>query len=559
MLIAGIDVGGTHTDGVLLRGKEVKAQVKVPTRPQLDEVLQEVWWRLLDESGAQPDQVARLTCSTTLVTNLVASGELEPVGLVLIPGGGLEPSLFYYGAAAVLEVRGMVDFRGRELLPVDEGEVREAARYLLRQGVRRVVVVGKFGPRYPEQERRVAAWLRQEAPELKVLCGSEVVGGLGFPRRAATAVLTAAVQAPVQRFFPQLQRGLSVESAAPALLLLRADGGTMPLAYALRRPVETAFSGPAASAMGALALLPPGSSCVVLDVGGTTTDLALLLEGQPLLCHRGARLGGRALQLVALALRSLPLGGDSWVRVEEGKMRVGPERRGPPYACGGPVPTVSDACQLLGLARIGDESLAWEAMEKVGVGLGGQDPRAAAQAVLDHVTQRLAAAVQEALEEWAQEPAYRLWQLRHRLPAPRRLVGVGAAARGLVPNVARRLGWEEVIPPLAPVANALGAALARVTLSRTYVLDTQQGRVSVLETGDQEQLRHGGDLLPPEAEELTLGFFRREAQALGIDPQGAKIVSAELFNVVRHWRRVGRIYQIEVRLPPGVLFAPELP
>ncbi|WP_165847716.1 hydantoinase/oxoprolinase family protein [Ammonifex thiophilus] len=554
MAIVGIDVGGTHTDGVLLVGRTLKAWTKLPTREDLGAVLTEVWHRLLEEGGVKPEEVSRITFSTTLITNLVAKKELPPVGLVLIPGGGVDPSLFYYGAASTLEIRGMVDFRGRELVPVDEKEVEEAARLLCRQGLKRVAVVGKFSSRYPAQEERVAEWLRRIAPELEITLGSKVAGGLGFPRRAATAVLTAAIKERFEAFYRELQEGIGRAGCPASLFLLRADGGTMPLAYALQRPVETAFSGPAASAMGALALSQPDLSAAVMDVGGTTTDIALLLEGRPLTYSRGAVLEGRLLQLASLAVHSVPLGGDSWVRVEGGELRVGPERKGVPYACGGPVPTLTDALRVLNLSSFGDERRAWEAMRQVGEGLGEKDPQATARAVLGQAVRKLAEAVKVAFERWAQEPAYRLWQVKYQLPRPQKLVGVGAAAWGLVPEVARRLGLKPLVPHLAPVANALGAALARVTLSRTYVLDTQQGRISVLETGKQERLNQGGDLLPPEAEELALELFRREARASGIDPEGARITSSEVFNVVRHWRRVGRIYEIEVRLPAGVLF-----
>ncbi|ACX52133.1 Hydantoinase/oxoprolinase [Ammonifex degensii KC4] len=554
MAIVGIDVGGTHTDGVLLVGRTLKAWTKLPTREDLGAVLTEVWHRLLEEGRVKPEEVSRITFSTTLITNLVAKKELPPVGLVLIPGGGVDPSLFYYGAASTLEIRGMVDFRGRELVPIDEKEVEEAACLLRQQGLRRVAVVGKFSHRYPAQEERVAEWLHRIAPELEITLGSKVAGGLGFPRRAATAVLTAAIKEHFDAFYRGLQEGISRASCPASLFLLRADGGTMPLAYALQRPVETAFSGPAASAMGALALSQPDLSAVVLDVGGTTTDIALLLEGHPLTYSRGAVLEGRLLQLSSLAVHSVPLGGDSWVRVERGELRVGPERKGGPYACGGPVPTLTDALRVLNLSSFGDEKRAWEAMRQVGEELGGKDPQATARVVLDQAVRELAEAVRVTLERWAQEPAYRLWQVKHQLPRPQKLIGVGAAASGLVPEVARWLGLEPFVPPLAPVANALGAALARVTLSRTYVLDTQQGRISVLETGKQERLNRRGDLLPPEAEELALELFRREALSLGIDPEGARVTSSEVFNVVRHWRRVGRIYEIEVRLPPGVLF-----
>ena len=142
--------------------------------------------------------------------------------------------------------------------------------------------------------------------------------------------------------------------------------GTLPFEQAAKKPVETIFSGPAASTLGVLALTPPGQTSVVLDVGGTTTDLALILSGRPLLASRGARIEQRLTHVRAFATKSVALGGDSILKAWNGSIRILPWRAGPAYCLGGPEPTPTDALRHAGLTDIGAATRAGEAMRQLG-------------------------------------------------------------------------------------------------------------------------------------------------------------------------------------------------
>ena len=145
---------------------------------------------------------------------------------------------------------------------------------------------------------------------MEIVRGFEVSGQLNFLRRAVTAYYTAVTRDKWARFADSIKEALRKRGIVSPINILKADGGTMPLEVSLHNPCETVFSGPAASVMGAFALTMDQQTSVVVDIGGTTTDLALILEGRPLYASRGAVLAV-VIRIRSFAVRSMALGGDS--------------------------------------------------------------------------------------------------------------------------------------------------------------------------------------------------------------------------------------------------------
>lgn len=551
-MLVGIDVGGTNTDAVVVEEKRVVAWAKTPTNPDdLVLTLREALDRVL--TGIRSEKVQRVVFSTTLITNLIASGKTEPVALLIIPGPGANPGLFAELQGAYL-LSGAIDYRGRETAGLDREEAEKVIGRIEADGYRRVAVVGKFSSRNPGHEEWVANLIRKLHPDWKVEMGGRTAGRLGFPRRAATTRLTAAVRENYEVFTHQVEAAVRDRGIQAPILVLKADGGTMPLAVSANRPVETIFSGPAASTMGVLALIPAGETAVVADIGGTTTDLALILSGEPLLASKGARVGGQLTQVRSFATRSIALGGDSRVSVREGTLVIGPERDGPACCLGGPAPTPTDALRLLGLTEIGDRERAETAMSVLGSELGLDAP-AAARLVVDQVVDRLAAAIGQMFREWEAEPAYRIWELKQKVKIrPDAVAGVGGGAPAIIPLLADRLGCRQVVSGYAGVANALGAALARPTLLRSLRIDTERETLSVAEEGLVEPL-HEKKMTLAEAETAARRRLLRAAAAEGIrvEAEDVQVLYSEVFNMVRGWTTTGRLFEIEVQVPPGLV------
>ena len=285
-MLVGIDVGGTYTDAVLIDQGRAIRQVKVASLH--NQVLKSIL-NALDEilHGISPQQIERVAFSTTLVTNAIVQGTMERAGLFIMPGPGADWQGRLAGEPMVLS--GVVDHRGRVRQDTSEQEVRQASRRMEQTKV--FAVSGKFAVRNPAQEKRVADWIAEEREPRYIACGSEVSGNLNFIRRTNSAYYNAAVWPRFQEFADAAAAALHARGIQAPLLILKADGGTLPLAKARELPVESIFTGPAASALGVMALCPPGVPAVSLDIGGTTTDIALWRGGAPLMDAKGAAVG----------------------------------------------------------------------------------------------------------------------------------------------------------------------------------------------------------------------------------------------------------------------------
>ncbi|HWQ19300.1 MAG TPA: hydantoinase/oxoprolinase family protein, partial [Methanotrichaceae archaeon] len=422
------------------------------------------------------------------------------------------------------------------------------------RGIQKVAVVGKFGQRNHAQEILAREIISRIVPSLQVELGHQVSGQLNFPRRAATTMLTIATKDHYRQFVEQMTKALTQRRISSPVYILKADGGTLPLDKSVQMPVETIFSGPAASIMGVMALTEPGKTSVVVDIGGTTTDLALILDGKPLLSSKGAKVESLLTHVRAFAVKSVAIGGDSAVNLANDCITVGPDRKGPALCMGGPGPTPTDAMRVLGLSTIGDASLAKKAMADLGNKLG-RTPSEAAQMVIDAVVEKIVSEVDQMFLEWEQEPAYHVWEImkKEKLSA-QNVVGVGGAAPPLVPMVAKRLGAKAVVPEYAPVANAIGAAVARPTLTLNLRIDTEQGKYYVAEDGLTGKVS-GKKMDLEQAEEMARKLLAERAQRLGIGEYAkeAEVTHSEIFNMIRGWSTVGRLLDVRMEIPAGIL------
>ncbi len=550
-MLIGLDVGGTFTDAVLIDKGAVVRKIKFPTyQEDLFKSLMNALEPLLETVTNQ--SIQRIVTSTTLITNMIATNNVEPVGMVLIPGPGRNPSTYNFEVPHTFVLSGAINFRGKEIDSLKDSEIMFCIEQVKQAGLRRVAIVGKFSQRNKTHEQTVANLFAKHCPDIRLVLGHQVSSQLNFPRRVVTALLTLATQDKFRDFYDQLSTALSQRGIDAPLYILKADGGTLPFEQAVRRPVETIFSGPAASTLGVLALTPAGQTSVVLDVGGTTTDLALILSGRPLLASRGARIEQRLTHIRAFATKSVALGGDSMLRVDKGSLQILPRRAGPAYCLGGPEPTPTDAMRYSGLTDIGDAQRAGEAMRQLG-GTLGLPPDKAASLVLDQMVKRITGEIQAMFLAWEEEPAYRIWELLQKQKVrPQNIVGIGGSAPAILPLLGQATGCRTLAPEHHEVANAIGAALARVTLRLTFHFDTERNFYFIEETGLQEKL--SGQLSSlADAEQFSISSIKQAGEQLGIAPLAEpELVYSEMFNMVRGWRTTGRLYDVCVQFPPGI-------
>ncbi|MDR1701264.1 MAG: hydantoinase/oxoprolinase family protein, partial [Sporomusaceae bacterium] len=506
--------------------------------------------------GVDKAEIKRVALSTTIVTNTLVEGKEDRAALFLLPGPGL--NLAGLTPVEPVVLAGYTDHRGREAAAPERGEVKSVCQKFKKSaaGFQAAAVAGKFSVRNPAAELVVAEWVAEFLNPAHITVGSEISGTLNFLRRANSAYYNAAVWRTFQNFRAEIALALERRGLKAPVYVLKADGGTMPLATAAKLPVEAIFTGPAASVMGVMALakLTEGQA-VSLDIGGTTTDIALWQNQAPLLAPGGAKINAFPTVVRSFWLRSVGVGGDSYVRRENGELKVGPVRLGPAMALAGTSPTVFDAVRYLELSDYGSKEKAAQAMSLLAE---KDEPLAAVAAqVVEKAASLIAAAIKEMLNEKQALPVYKVADIvKETQFYPDAIIGVGGAAKGLAEKVAQQFNIPCQIPPDALLANAVGAASAKPTTAVTLRADTTEGYYSVPELLLKKPLKRSYFDLK-EAWDLAEKHLRERAAALHIPPEAANSterVYEEEFSVIRGFQTMGKIITCKLQICPGILY-----
>jgi N-methylhydantoinase A len=387
-----------------------------------------------------------------------------------------------------------------------------------------------------------------------VAMGHRVSGALNFPRRIATTYLNAALHRLHKRFSGALVQILTEKNLSGPRYLLKPDGGTVDLDRSIQWPAQTAQSGPAASVMGALALDGCDGTTLVLDIGGTTTDMAVVMDGVPLLKPLGIRLGPYHTLIRSLMTRSLGIGGDSEVRLTpDRRLRIGPLRKGRPAALGGPAPTPTDAMIVLGLLGMGNQHAARAAMESVGAPLGW-DPADTAERILQATAETIAESAKAFIYNINERPVYTIHEvLTDERVDPTSILIIGGPAPQVASYIERAFGLPCRFPRYHDVANAVGAAVARVTSEITLQADTQRGSVVIPEADIEERIDSRFDM--EQAIALGRAALCRQALGVGADEKELEIsiLERQAFNMIRGYSRAGRNIRLKMGITPGLI------
>jgi N-methylhydantoinase A/oxoprolinase/acetone carboxylase beta subunit len=330
----GVDTGGTYTDAVIV--DEAATQVigsakSLTTRGDLALGIGRAVDAALAGAGVAPTQVSLVSLSTTLATNALVEGQGGRVALIFIgfdaadlERGGLIEAL---KGDPVIHLAGGHSHAGAEAAPLDLVRL-EAEVAALADQVVGFAVAASFATRNPAHEVAARAVIRRVTGR-PVTCSHELSANLNGPKRALTAVLNARLIGMIDRLVAACERHLDAVGIVAPLMVVRGDGALISAAMVRERPIETILSGPAASIVGAR-WLTGESDALVSDIGGTTTDVALLRGGLPEIDPQGARVGGFRTMVEAVAMRTTGLGGDSEVHLIteglNGGLRLGPRR-----------------------------------------------------------------------------------------------------------------------------------------------------------------------------------------------------------------------------------------
>ena len=587
-MLLGLDVGGTFTDAVIIEGHRVVSSAK--RRTTKDNLMQGIG-EALDAVLASCDtsNIEQVTLSTTVVTNTIVEEKEQVVDLYVVTGPGRNVDDIF--PVSPIYLQGYTDHRGIVVERTSTDGVRDIARMVQeRSGTDLAAVSAKFGVRNPQEELSITEALQDMYNTISN--GSLLSGSLNFPRRTISAYFNSAVTPVFTVFKKNVEDALSARNIKAPLHILKADGGSLPMEHMVSRPVETAFTGPAATVLGLSALGAIGNAhTVALDIGGTTTDISLWKQGKPLMTKNGVSIREYPSAVRSFAVTSVGIGGESVVRIVDGEIMVGPERVGPSAALGGNEPTLGDALILLGHASYGDVELATQSLQQLadmlqadgkhgerentfenyGGNTFGDDSEntfedhnsekqyihnTSALDVAQHIVEKALETIQHGIDEVVQaenkRPVYVVADIVNPdVFAAAQIVVVGGTASSLGPSIGEFLNLPVIIPENAAVANAIGAALALSTIELTVHVDTKRRLLVIPELGIKQQtctLKRAEQVVERAKEALI-----EEALRLGLDKtQEVEVISIEDFPVVEGWQSMERLITVKVQLAAGV-------
>ncbi len=324
-LALGIDTGGTYTDGVIfgIKSRKIYSKTKVvTTRHNLNIAIENCLTSLLDKAKGNIDKqdIKMVSLSTTLATNSIVEGQGAEVGLVTIGKEINEqlPTPHYFNIKGGCNIKGKIQ---KEL------DLKNARMKIdrIKNKVDAFAVSGYLSIRNPKQENELKKLIK-DVTGYPVVCAHQLSSELGFKERSVTAVFNARLMPLITDLIKAVKNNLKKRDIDAPLMVVRGDGSLINEKIAREKPVETSLSGPAASIIGAKTLTNIKRG-IVVDMGGTTTDIAILYDGKPRLTEKGAKVGGWLTRVKAADITTIGIGGDSFIQVSKDKIiSIGPQK-----------------------------------------------------------------------------------------------------------------------------------------------------------------------------------------------------------------------------------------
>jgi N-methylhydantoinase A/oxoprolinase/acetone carboxylase beta subunit len=490
----GIDVGGTNTDAVLLIDDRIAHAVKTPTTADVTTGIRRALADLIRGAPRAAEDLEAVMIGTTHFTNAVVQRrDLMKVAAIRIglPAGASLPPFIDWPTDLADQVRGEVfmiegghEFDGRPIVPFDERAMRDAARRIRALGLRAAGIASVFSPLNPSCETRAAEILREECPDLRITCSHDL-GRIGLLERENVTLLNACLADLAQRTTHAFRAALADSALAAPLYLTQNDGTVMLAEFAEAFPVYSFASGPTNSMRGA-AFLSGIQDAMVVDVGGTTSDIGQLRHGFPREANAVVEIGGVRTLFRMPDLLSFGLGGGSLVT--ETPLAVGPQSVGyqiteRALVFGGAELTSTDVAVAAGLIELGDAARV----------------RHLSPGLVKDVTRRIGAMLEEGIDRMKTDAA----------PVP--LIAVGGGCFLVPPKLP---GVSEVVNvEHRAVANAVGAAIAQVSGEVDQIfqdMTREQAIAAARQIAEARAVKAGaapGSLKVVEVEDLPIAYL----------------------------------------------------
>lgn len=545
-MIIGLDVGGTHIDGVIISNKKIIKTIKKPVdHLQLENSILNVLDLLL--SNVDPNKIKQINLSTTVITNAIVENKVNKAGLILQTGPGLNLSIYDNEHTYFLD--GYVDHRGVVVKDYSKDELRKAIKLFKSHNINYLAVASKFSNRNPNVELLIKEQLKDEFKHISL--SHTLSGLLNYPRRINSTILNASVVEIFTNFSERIINSLKKKKINAPIYILKADGGLLSLSDAIKSPVQTILSGPAASLNGFLALLDIKEDAILLDIGGTTTDIFVLADGEFLFEPLGATINHHKTLIRSIFSKSIGLGGDSEINVINNKLVIGPLRKGRPYALGGLKPTLTDAFIYLKQLEIGSFIKAEEAMTIIAKELKITN-KEVAHKIIDDFTKRLKEEVNIVLDEVNNKPVYTIKELlENKKIIPQSINIIGGPAKLLEPSIKKHFSLKTIYPHNFDIANAIGASLSKVTALVNIHVNTSRKTLTIPELGKTYQVSHNFTL--KEASMYAYDALKTLTQK-NIKEDDYEIIEQSVFNMVDGFYTKGKNMRLIAQIKPGLIY-----
>ncbi len=546
-MIVGIDMGGTHIDGVIIKDGNIIKTIKNPTnRNDLFETIWTTLKQLLD--GNDKNQITRINLSTTISTNAIVENKVSKVGLIIQSGPGRN-----YDFTNVTEnlglISGYIDHRGKIVKDLNSQELLAYKQTFKDNDVEAVGVVTKFSTRNPSHEKRILELYEAEFDHITM--GHSLSGKLNFLRRVNTSYLNAAVYKTFNDFAFNIEKALKQAGINAPVYILKADGGTMNLKMATKKPVETILSGPAASFMGLSAMFEENQDGILLDIGGTTTDIFFLVNGVQLFEPLGISIDNHKTLIRAIYSKSIGLGGDSYISVVNKEIKIGPKRMGKPLAFGGEYLTPTDAMVALDKMQAPFKEKSIKALKAMGSQLD-MDVNQLAKYILEKMADIIYVNVIQTLDKINSKPVYTIKELLQDYQlSPKFINVIGGPAKILAPYLESKFNLKVKFPLQYEVANAIGAALAKPTMEINLHADTERAILSVSEVNLYQSIDRNYNL--DKAIDQALAIIKSNTENINGEVE-AEIVEANSYNMVKGYMSASKNIRVRAQVKPGLIY-----
>lgn len=477
----GVDVGGTHTDAVIIADQQILATFKALTSADVTGGVQQAMQQVIDQAGIDRHALHSVVIGTTSFTNAVVERRHlsrtaavrigSPNGAAVPPFSGWPADIRAALGGIYYELQGGHEYDGQQTQALQESELAAVVAALRSDGIRAVAITAPFSTVNNSAEQQAAHYLRTHLPDLDITTSFEI-GRLGLLERENAALLNASLMKLARKTVQAFREALRELDISAPFLISQNDGSLVDAQFVERYPVQTFSSGPTNSMRGA-AYLCQVQQAIVVDVGGTTADIGMVVDGYPRESNVSIEIGNVLTNLRMPDIIALPIGGGTLVR-DEGR-QLGPDsvghRLGEEALCfGGTSLTLTDIMVASGAVQIGNVEC------------------------VNTVSQQTIERVQAQLRETLQRGIDRIKTDRRSIP----LIAVGGGAF-IVPQDLHGIS-EVIYPQHAGVANAIGAALAQVSGQAELLYSKQtQSRESALHMAknqaSERAVQAGADIL----------------------------------------------------------------